>query len=89
MASFKKWQTDLTILLLAGVTCVALAALAGGQSQAQTTTVTVNSTLDEQDAHPGDGICETAPTVAASPTTIRQATLPGLLSWRAVRLAAT
>lgn len=61
MVSFKRWQALLTILLLAAGTCFAFAVFGGGQSQAQASTFTVNTTLDEQDAYPGDGICETTP----------------------------
>ena len=63
MVSFKQWKAIPTILVLAGIVCIALvwAVLAGGRSQAQASTFTVNTTLDEQDAYTGDGICETAP----------------------------
>ncbi len=59
----KQQQAMPTIWLAVSVACVVLvmAWFAGSQSQAQANTFTANTTLDAQDANPGDGVCETAP----------------------------
>jgi hypothetical protein len=63
MKPFKQWQARPTTWLAVSVACVVLVTAwsAGSQSQAQANTFTANTTLDAQDANPGDGACETAP----------------------------
>ena len=63
MVSSKQWKANRIILVFAGIVCIglALAVLTGGQTQAQVSAFTVNTTFDEQDVYPGDGVCESKP----------------------------
>jgi CSLREA domain-containing protein len=63
MKSFERRLLVPVIGMAVGVACLLLAGtwLAGDVSQAQSRLFTVNSVLDEPDAQPGNGVCETAP----------------------------
>lgn len=62
MQPIRQRQAMLTIWLVVGVVCAALvtASAALGQSKAQASAFTVNTTLDALDVQPGDGYCATA-----------------------------